>query len=248
MRRHAIFLGEPASSAPFRPGFVVLVQSQFPPQRTQAVALLMAFQSRRLGWRQRRRPGFFEGVTAQQALLDAVVLLAKQWVAESLRLGSQRAPACSAAGVVDGRMTPPPGRLRRCGPTRFQIGFAGARQVAITVAAALDHGAQVGQVLAVLDRLARTAQNDRGTEGAQSFQPQLLDLAQLVVARPRRVVLVVVVEPEQREDLVDGIDQLGQRRFSRPSCGRGGPARGCAPGSCRWHAVGSVGHGWAPAS
>lgn len=212
------------------------------------MALLIPLQCRRVRRWQSRRLRLFQCLAAQQALLDTVVLFPKQWVAECLAFGREGAPAGSAAAMIYGWVTPGPGRLRRRCATGFKISFASARQRPVAVATTLNHGAQVGQVRAVFDRFACPAQNDSGRKGAQPFEPQLLDLAQLVFPRPGGIILVMVVEAEQRKDLVDGVNQLRQGRLSRPSCGRGGPVRECARGSCQRFGVGWIGHGWAPAS
>jgi len=84
--------------------------------------------------------------------------------------------------------------------------------------AALEHAVQRGQVLGVLDAASRAPQDAFDVDAGQRFQPQLLRLIQLRGVFEGLVVLVVVVQAEQREDLVDRVDP-GILRFSRPSCG-----------------------------
>ena len=51
----------------------------------------------------------------------------------------------------------------------------------------------------------------------QRLQPELLDLFELLTVRVGGIVLVVVVQPEQRKDLVNGLDMRFQRGlFSLP--------------------------------
>ena len=88
-----------------------------------------------------------------------------------------------------------------------------------------------GQVLAVLQGVAGAAQNLFSRVIAQGLQPQLLDLVELFRIRVGGVKLVVIVEPEQGEHLIDGVDLPLPRglaaALSSPSYGRRGRLRGC---------------------
>ena len=72
--------------------------------------------------------------------------------------------------------------------------------------AAFQHTVKGGQILAVLDGMFCALENLFHRIICQRFKPKFLDLFQLLGIGVRRVVLVVVIEPEQREDLVDGLD------------------------------------------
>ena len=78
---------------------------------------------------------------------------------------------------------------------------------------------QRGQVFGVLDAAPRAAQDALDVHSRERLEPELLGLVQLLRVLEGAVVLVVVVQPEQREDLVDRVDP-GFRRLSRPSSGR----------------------------
>ena len=62
----------------------------------------------------------------------------------------------------------------------------------------------------MLDCVLRAFQNLLNGEVRQCLQPELLDLIELLGVRVGRVILIVVVQPEQGEDLVDRL------RMGRP--------------------------------
>jgi len=106
----------------------------------------------------------------------------------------------------------------------FPVGVAGVgqaqhRQPVVTGG---EHSAQGGQVGFGFDQFPRCHQQYLGLEMAQTFQPQSLGLVEQPGIGKGTVELIVVVDPEQGEDLVDRVDQLGCRELSfiRPSCGR----------------------------
>ena len=116
-------------------------------------------------------------------------------------------------------MTPAVRITRRGGGLDIRIPSGGqpVRGAACRVAA-LEHAVQCGQVLGVFDAAARAPQHAFDVDACKRFEPQLLRLIQLRGVFEGLVVLVVVVQSEQREDLVDRVD-AGVLGFSRPSCG-----------------------------
>jgi len=72
----------------------------------------------------------------------------------------------------------------------------------------------------VLDSVSGALENMFHRIVRERFQPQFLDLAQLLCVREGGVVLVVVVQPEQGEYLVDCFDmrlcRLPAARFTLP--------------------------------
>lgn len=117
-------------------------------------------------------------------------------------------PAAVPAGEVDCRVAPGLGRFRRARVAGFEVGLPQRWQAEAgdALAAVLEHAVQRGQVLAGLDGVARAAQNLLDRQLRQRVQPQLLDLIELLGIRVGGVILVVVIEPEQGEDLVDRLD------------------------------------------
>ena len=93
----------------------------------------------------------------------------------------------------------------------------GEPQITQTVPTCFDHAIQRGQIVAVLDGVLRGAQYDRSGIGVERLKPKPFDLAYLLGIRPGRVILVVVVQPKERENLIDRLDQLRVRRCSRIS-------------------------------
>lgn len=93
-------------------------------------------------------------------------------------------------------------------------------QVGQALLAALQHAVEGGQVLAVLDGMPGALEDVFHRIIRQGLQPQFLDLPELFGIREGGVVLVVVVQPEQGEDLVQcfdvGLARLGAPRFSLP--------------------------------
>lgn len=135
----------------------------------------------------------------------------------------EQEPAGLAPGV-EHRGVAPALRLFRLGRQagfairRVRIGHPQGEQACLL--AAIEHARERGQVLRGLDAAARAEQYGLGTVRGEAVQPQPLDLAELPGVAVRAVILVVVVQAEQREDLVDRVDQrvvaLG---LSRPSSG-----------------------------
>ncbi len=108
---------------------------------------------------------------------------------------------------------------------RLAVGRRGLRQACrriLRLAAATDHPVQRGQVLGALDAGTCAAQDALPVEAGKRLEPELLRLRELRGVLEGAVVLVVVVQAEQREDLVDRIDPVlvAPRGLSRPSCGR----------------------------
>lgn len=68
------------------------------------------------------------------------------------------------------------------------------------------HTVQRRQVFAGLNGVAGTQKDLLHRVIRQRFQPEFLDLAELRGIGESRVVLVVVVQPEQGEYLIDGLD------------------------------------------
>lgn len=111
-------------------------------------------------------------------------------------------------------------RARRLTVGRSRLGQARGR--VLRLAAAVDHPVQRGQVLGALDAGPRTAQDALAVDAGERLEPELLRLRELRGVLEGAVVLVVVVQAEQREDLVDRVDPVlvAPRGLSRPSCGR----------------------------
>lgn len=125
--------------------------------------------------------------------------------------------------VRDRGVTPAVTLARR--PCRLAVsgpGLGKAHRCVLRLAAAVDHPVQRGQVLGTLDAGARAAQDALSVEAGERLEPELLRLRELRGVLEGAVVLVVVVQTEQREDLVDRIDPVlvTPRGLSRPSCGR----------------------------
>lgn len=103
------------------------------------------------------------------------------------------------------------------------VGRDGLRQAGgrvLRLPAAVDHPVQGREVLGPLDAGARAAEDALAIEGRKRLEPEFLGLRELRGVLEGAVVLVVVVQPEEREDLVDRIDPVRVRGLSRPSCGR----------------------------
>ena len=108
----------------------------------------------------------------------------------------------------------------------LHIGVVGCRQsqVGQALLAALQHAVQGGQVFAVLDGVLGALENLLYRVVRQRVQPQFLDLLELLRVGKGGVVLVVIVQPEQGENLVDRLYPGFQ----------GGPALGPSlPRRCR---------------
>lgn len=126
--------------------------------------------------------------------------------------------------MVDRRVRPALGVLGAGRVAGFAVGVAGARHAACgqLVLAGAEHLAQGGKIFLLLDQCAGGREHRRGTDVAQAVEPQSLGLIEQGGIGEGAVKLVVVVDAEQRERLIDRVDQLriGERPFSRPNCGR----------------------------
>lgn len=126
--------------------------------------------------------------------------------------------------MVDRRVRPALGVLGAGRVAGFAVGVAGARQTLRRqlVLAGGEHLAQGGQVVLLLDQCAGGGEHQPGIEMTQAVEPQALGLVEQRGVGKGAVKLVVVVDAEQREGLVDGVDQrrIGERPLSRPNCGR----------------------------
>ena len=71
---------------------------------------------------------------------------------------------------------------------------------------------QCGQVFAVLDSVLGALQNLFDGEVSQCLKPEFLDLVELLRVWVRRVILIVVIQPKQRENLVNGLGMGGSVR------------------------------------
>lgn len=133
-------------------------------------------------------------------------------------------PAQGTTGVVDRRVRPALGVLGAGCVAGFAVGVARTRQALRRqlVLAGAEHLAQGGQVFLLLDQRAGGGEHRSGADMTQAVEPQALGLVEQRGVGKGTVKLVVVVDAEQREGLVDGVDQrrIGERPFSRPNCGR----------------------------
>ena len=93
-------------------------------------------------------------------------------------------------------------------PAGLHIGVVGGWQAQVRQAllATLQHTVQSRQVLAVISGVLGAIEDLRYRIVRQRIQPQLLDLLELFGVGEGGVVLVVVVQPEQGEDLVDRLN------------------------------------------
>lgn len=135
-------------------------------------------------------------------------MLAKHRPGQAFRVVGEKEPVAVPAGEVDRRVTPALRRTGAPGITGLAIGRVGIGQAEAgdTLLAALQHAMQGGQVLTVLDGVAGAAQDLLNRIVRKGFQPQFLDLLELFGVGVGRVILVVVVQPEQGKNLVDGFD------------------------------------------
>ena len=158
------------------------------------------FQGRLLRHRQR--------FAAQRTCAPGLVVLAKHRPGTALRVVGEEKPVAVTARQVHRRVAPGLCRARALRIAGFTVGAIGIGQpeAGNALLAALQHAVQGWQVLAVLDGVACTAQNLLNRVIRQRFQPELLDLLELLGVGVRRVVLVVVVQPEQGENLIDRLD------------------------------------------
>lgn len=177
----------------------------------------------RRGRLRRRRCRQLQRLARHEALAHRAVVLLKH--REGLRLGArgEEEPARRAPGVEHRRVAPALrvlglGREAGLAVGRVRVGQALGAQ--LRLAAAVQHAVQRRQVFRGLDAAARPEQDGLGAVAGEAVQPQPLDLAELLGVVIGAVVLVVVVQAEQREDLVDRIDQRRVAALlSRPSSG-----------------------------
>ncbi len=176
-----------------------------------------------------RRQG--EGLALQHPRAVALVVFAKHRPAGALGVIGQEIPAAVAPRQVDRGMAPGLGGPGcRC-PAGLDIGIVGGGQAQVRQAllAALQHPVEGGQVLTVLDGVLGALQDLLYRVIRQRIQPQFLDLPQLLRVGISGIVLVVVVQPEQGEDLVDRLDP-GFRRGPLAATGLLAPS---LPRMCR---------------
>ncbi len=180
-------------------------------QLGQARALLVGIggdECRRGGARFRRRQ--LQHLARHDAIAHRAVALLEHREGLGLRRGCQEEPARLAPGVEYRRMAPALcvlGLGRQAGLAVGRVRIGQALRLQFRLAAAIEHAVQRGQVLRGLDAASRAEQDGLGAVPGQAVQPQALDLVQLLGVVVGAVVLVVVVQAEQREDLVDRVDQ-----------------------------------------
>ena len=143
--------------------------------------------------------------TAQYAGTILLVMLLEDRPADAFRVVGQEEPVAVAASQVDRRVTP-----ALCGPggggaAGLHVGIVrrGQAEVGQALLAALQHAVEGGKVLAVLNGVPGALQNLLHRVVGQGIQPQLFDLLELLRIGKGGVVLIVVIQPEQGEDLVN---------------------------------------------
>ena len=114
-------------------------------------------------------------------------------------------------------------------PTGFHVGIVGGGQAEVCQAllAAFQHTVESRQVLAVFNCVLGALQDLLYRVIGQRIKPQFLDLFQLLRIRISRVILVVVVQPEQGEHLVDCLDTGFRGHFASPARSGVTPPRRC---------------------
>lgn len=159
------------------------------------------------------RRGHCELITPQYALAHLPVAFAKDWPGLLFRIVGEKKPVAVSTGKIHRGVAPGLCRFRAAGTAGFQEGIPGAGQAQGGQAklTAFTHTMQSGQVLAVLNGMAGTAQDLFHRVFSQGLQPQLLDLAQLLGIRVGGVILIVVIQAKQGEDLVDCLNMGGIR-------------------------------------
>ncbi len=157
---------------------------------------------------QRLALGQAQGLALQHPGAVVLVVLPEDRPAGSLGIVRQEIPAAVPPRQVHRRVAPCLFRSRRGCPAGLHVGVVGTGQAQVGQAllAALQHPVQRGQVLAVLDGVLGTLEYLLDGVVGKGVQPELLDLLELLGVRVGRVVLVVVVQPEQGEYLVDRLD------------------------------------------
>ncbi len=197
---------------------------RFATQPGECLELLCGRQRRRLVLLQCRLPGYRQRLAAQSPCAPDLVVLAKHRPGQAFRVVGEKEPVAVPAGEVDRRVTPALRRTGALGITGLAVGRVGIGQTEAgdTFLATLQHAMQRGQILTVLDGMAGAAQNLFNRIVRKGFQPQLLDLLELLGVGVGRVILVVVVQPKQGKDLVDGFD-MGVA--GRPTAGISRPRR-----------------------
>ncbi len=149
-----------------------------------------------------------QALSAQHPGAPVLVVLAKHRPGQALGVVGEEEPVAGAAGQVHCGVAPVLGRARAAGAAGLHVGVVGCGQAqpGNALPAAFQHSMQGWQILTVLDRVAGAAQDLLHRVFSEGLQPQLLDLLELLAVRVGGVVLVVIIEPEQGEDLVDGLD------------------------------------------
>ena len=125
----------------------------------------------------------------------------------ALGIVGEEEPVAVAPGQVDSRVTPALGRPGggRLAGLHVSVVRSGQAEIGQALLAALQHAVQGGQVFAVFDGVLGAFQDLLHRVVRQRFQPQLLDLLELLRVWKGRVILIVVIQSEQGEDLVDGL-------------------------------------------
>lgn len=166
---------------------------------------------------QRRPFGNGQALSAQHPGAIVLVVLAKYRPGHALRVVGEEEPVAVAAGKVHRRVAPGLGRARAAGTAGFHVGVVGGgqSQPGDTFPAALQHPVQGWQILTVLNGVAGAAQHLLHRVVSQGLQPQLLDLLELLGVRVGGVVLVVIIQPKQGKDLIEGLN-VGVRNRAAP--------------------------------
>ena len=81
------------------------------------------------------------------------------------------------------------------------------------MSAGVDHAVERRQIVTGFNGMLSGTQDDCGGIGVKRLKPKPFDLLDLLRIRPRGVILVVVVQSEQPEDLINGLDALRVRRL-----------------------------------
>ena len=186
--------------------------------------LLIGAWRRCLGWCYGDPLGTLQGLSPRRAAHPALVVGSEYGPGFALSLVRQKKPIAVASGQVHRGVSPGDVDLGRGCQARLPVGIVGRRQsqIAETVMTRFDHSVERGQVLAVFDGMLCSAQDHDRRVFIESFEPQALDLLDLLGIAPSRVILVVVVETKQGKNLIKGLDELRVRTrafflFSWPS-------------------------------
>ena len=152
-----------------------------------------------------------------------------------LAIACQKIPVAGATGVIHRRMTPVVRSFRTGRAASFYIGLMRIYQpkgFRLALAGA-NHAIQRGQIFRFLNHFTRAAQNRFGRKLRERIEPQATRLIEQFIVFERAVILVVIIDAEQRKHLIDRINVrfagrrallpcmgAAARRISLPSCGR----------------------------